>query len=609
MKIPLFSKIFGGCLLIIVLFSALIPLLSFNLIKTHYINTFTDNFKNLAIILLPEVTPLLEKQKFQELDAYVKTLKNRIHTRITIIDREGRVLADSEKDPKTMENHKIRPEVSEALSGSMGKSMRFSITVEENMLYVAIPIEQDTKISGVIRMSVSLRQIDSLLNELKKHILWIDVVMTVFSLAIAFMLSRGISAPVKTLVQAIKKISQGDFSAKIFLKNEDELKDLGDSINDMREQMRDLFADISGRNEELNTIISSMQEPLVVLDHEGIVKLSNESFKVLAGNELPHGKPRGNRSETRSMDQSQGKLRGIDPRGNNGIEGRFYWEAVRSPGFAELIKKAGTEKTYFSNEVRIHDRIFLGSVNFLISRNETVVVLHDITDLKNLEKIKKDFIANLSHELRTPLTAIKGFVETLEEEEDIKNRRYLEIIKRHTDRLMNIVRDLLLLSELEEKGELMEFEDVSIGSVIENILKIFENRANEKGLKIVFNVTHAIPLIKADPFKLEQIFINLIDNAVKYTEEGKITISINNDGANVLIEIVDTGIGIPGEHLPRIFERFYVADKSRSKRLGGTGLGLSIVKHIVNLHNGKIEVESAPGKGTKITVTLPINPA
>jgi two-component system phosphate regulon sensor histidine kinase PhoR len=609
MKIPLFSKIFGGCLLIIVLFSALIPLLSFNLIKTHYIDTFTDNFKNLAITLLPEVTPLLERQKFQELDAYVKTLKNRIHTRITIIDSEGRVLADSEKDPKTMENHKIRPEVSEALSGSMGKSMRFSITVEENMLYVAIPIEKDTKISGVIRMSVSLRQIDSLLNELKKHILWIDVAMTVFSLAIAFMLSRGISAPVKTLVQAIKKISQGDFSAKIFLKNEDELKDLGDSINDMREQMRDLFADISGRNEELNTIISSMQEPLVVLDHEGIVKLSNESFKVLAGNELPHGKPRGNRSETRSMDQSQGKLRGIDPRGNNGIEGRFYWEAVRSPGFAELIKKAGTEKIYFSDEVRIHDRIFLGSVNFLISRNETVVVLHDITDLKNLEKIKKDFIANLSHELRTPLTAIKGFVETLEEEEDIKNRHYLEIIKRHTDRLMNIVRDLLLLSELEEKGELMEFEDVSIGSVIENILKIFENRANEKGLKIVFNVTHAIPLIKADPFKLEQIFINLIDNAVKYTEEGKITISINNDGAHVLIEIVDTGIGIPGEHLPRIFERFYVADKSRSKRLGGTGLGLSIVKHIVNLHNGKIEVESAPGKGTKFTVTLPINPA
>ena len=363
MKIPLFSKIFGGCLLIIVLLSIFIPLLSFNSIKTQYVNTFADNLKNLAIALKPDVTSLLEKQRFQELDAYVKTLKNQIHSRITVIDGEGKVLADSEKDPKTMENHKIRPEVLDALSGDVGKSLRFSVTVEEDMLYVALHIEKDGRVSGVIRISTLLKQINSLLNDLKMHILWIALVMTMLSLVIAFMLSRGVSRPVKTLVQAVRKISQGNFDAKVFLKNEDELKVLGDSINDMGEQMQTLFADISERNEELDAIISSMQEPLVVLDHEGRIKLSNKSFNGLLQ--------------------------------NDGIEGKFYWEAVRSPGFAGLIKKAGSERIYFSDEVIIHDRVFLGSVNSLISRNETVAVLHDITELKKLEKIKKDFIGNL----------------------------------------------------------------------------------------------------------------------------------------------------------------------------------------------------------------------
>lgn len=577
MKINLFTKIFGVCLVIIILLSVLIPLLTFGSIKRQYVSVFSDNLKNLAVTLRPEITAFFETRRYQELDNYVKTLKYQLHSRITVIDREGKVIADSEKNPANMENHKIRPEVSEALSGDIGKSLRFSVTVEEDMLYVAIPIEKNGKKLGVLRVSALLRQINSLLNELKMHILWIALIVTILSVLIAFALSRGISTSVRKLVKAVKRISQRDFEAKVFLKNEDELKELGDSINNMGEQMRELFADISGRNEELDTIISSIQEPLVVLDKDGRIKLSNESFN-------------------RLVRSSEAK-------------GKFHWEAVRSPDFIELIKKANAERIYFADEVRINDRTFLGSVNFLISRDETVVVLHDITEFKKLEEIKKDFIANLSHEIRTPLTAIKGFVETLEDEEDIKSRHYLDIIKRHTERLMNIVRDLLLLSELEEKGEVLNYEYVSIGNIVENMLKIFENKAKEKGLKITLNIPDTTPGINADPFKIEQIFINLLDNAIKYTESGEITISLTNDDASIKIEIADTGIGIQKEHMPRIFERFYVVDKSRSKKLGGTGLGLSIVKHIVNLHKGKIDVESAPGKGTKFIVTLPINSA
>ncbi|MCX5810579.1 MAG: ATP-binding protein, partial [Proteobacteria bacterium] len=236
---------------------------------------------------------------------------------------------------------------------------------------------------------------------------------------------------------------------------------------------------------------------------------------------------------------------------------------------------------------------------------ETIVLLHDITDFKNLERMKKEFIANISHELRTPLTAIKGFVETLEDEEDVKNKRYLEIIKRHADRLIHIVGDLLLLSENEEKGAELELEEVSLKNIIENVLKIFENRAKEKNININVTIQDTLPFIQADPFKLEQMFINLIDNAIKYTEEGEITISITENNGLIVINVRDTGIGISNEYLPRIFERFYVVDKSRSKRLGGTGLGLSIVKHIVNLHGGTIDVESTPGKGTQFIITLP----
>jgi len=257
----------------------------------------------------------------------------------------------------------------------------------------------------------------------------------------------------------------------------------------------------------------------------------------------------------------------------------------------------------------LHDRIFLCSATFLKSGEEVVVVFHDITQVKNIEKIKKDFVVNVSHELRTPLTAIKGFVETLEEEVDGKIQHYIDIIKRHTDRLINIVRDLLLLSELEEKGVTLEIEEVNVKNTVERIIPLFEQRLREKNLTLNLKVEGNLPPIKADPFKLEQMFMNLMDNAVKYTEKGGVFISVKKvREQKVCIEIQDTGIGIPKEHLPRIFERFYVVDKSRSRSFGGTGLGLSIVRHIVLLHNGSIDVESSPGSGTTFSITLPVNP-
>ncbi len=574
MKRSIFSKVFGCYTLLVLCLSILFLFFSLRTIRHYYLSTLTENLKNLGTTLTIKITPLLAESKFQELDALVKSLGNRIKVRITIIDPNGKVLADSKKDPELMENHKNRPEVIQALRGNIGRSIRYSTTVKEDMLYVAMPIvEKGGKVSGVLRTSLFLSDINSLLDELKNNIIRIAVVIILISLFGAFIFSRNFTRPIKELIAAYRKVASGDFEVKVLLRNKDELKELADNFNTMTEQIKTLFKQLSSQKEELNSIISSVQEGLSVLDKEGKVLLSNESFKSIVQ--------------------------------NNFTEGKFYWEIIREPKFTQLIKKAKQEEKNLSEELELNDRIYLCSATFLEAREETIVIFHDITERKNVEKMKRDFVVNVSHELRTPLTAIKGYVETLEEEVDKKGRRYVEVIKRNTERLIAIVQDLLLLSELEEK-ESLEIEKVNIKEIVENVIRISEHKLKEKKLDFRVNIENDIPPLRADFFKLEQMFVNLIDNAIKYTEKGEISVSAKHDQEKIIIEIKDTGIGIPKEHLNRIFERFYVVDKSRSRKLGGTGLGLSIVKHIVILHKGKIDVESTAGAGTKFTVTLPL---
>ncbi|MBC7195598.1 MAG: ATP-binding protein, partial [Caldisericia bacterium] len=233
---------------------------------------------------------------------------------------------------------------------------------------------------------------------------------------------------------------------------------------------------------------------------------------------------------------------------------------------------------------------------------EVLYTIFDITSIKKFEEIKRDFVRDASHELKTPLTAIKGFVETIENE--VKNKRYIEIIKRNIDRTINIINDLLTLSKLEEKREL-EIEEFDFKDVLNSVLKIFEKKINEKGLKVLVNIEGEDTKILGDQFKIEQVLINLIDNAINYTDKGEIKITFYKENNKAIFEIEDSGIGIPKEHIERIFERFYTVDKSRSRKSGGTGLGLSIVKHIILLHKGEIEVKSEVGKGTKFKITIP----
>jgi two-component system phosphate regulon sensor histidine kinase PhoR len=573
MKRSFFSKIFIGYLLIIFALSSLTLVLSLNTIREFYRDTLTDHLRILAYTLNSETARLLDTGRANQLDGFIKTVGSKIQTRITVIATDGTVLADSEENIQSMENHSHRPEVVEALQGKTGKSIRFSSTVSRDMLYVAIPLEKDGQIAGVIRTSLFLGDIDNLLTKLNYHVAGISLGIVFIALLAAFLISNSVVRPIRHLTSAARKVASGDFSVRVFLKTRDELRGLADSFNRMNEEMEKMFSELGQQKEELESIIDSLQEGLLVLDKQGRVILSNESFRKIIRNQA--------------------------------VEGKFYWEIMRNPRFPELLKKAGLEKKKFTEDLTLADRVFMCSVTPLQGGDGIVSIFYDITEIRNTEKIKKDFVINVSHELRTPLTAIKGYVETLRKEVGTTpGNRYLEIVERNTDRLVNIVNDLLLLSSLEEKAAL-ELEDIDLGGFLENVIRIFDQRLKDKQLSLVIDVKENLPPIKADLFKLEQMLANLLDNAVKYTDRGEITVSMDVHDKRVRIQVRDTGIGIPKDDIPRIFERFYVVDKSRSRKSGGTGLGLSIVKHIVLLHHGTIDIESALGKGTSVTVTLP----
>lgn len=575
MKRTIFLKIFLACFLIIFTLTASILFFSFRAIRDHYRETLRTDLMHLGAALNLLAAPRVSAGELQRLDAWTKSFGEQIQTRITIIGRDGVVLADSKEDPVLMDNHGTRPEIAQALSGTVGTSVRYSTTMKAKMLYVAIPLETDEQNLGVLRVSLFLRDTNRLLNRLRDEMVEIAAIILLCSLLAAGLLARSLSKPIRMLRKASSKVASGDFSARVMLRNRDELKDLADSFNEMTEKMAASFDDLSHQKEELDSIIASLQEGLILVTKQGRITLCNESFHNMVG-----------RRE---------------------VVGRPYWGVIQDSRFAEWIGRLTKDKPTFSEELEFGGRIYLCSSAFLKTRESIVVVFHDITKMRHLEEIKKDFVVNVSHELRTPLTAIKGFAETLEKVDE-RNKSYLDVIQRHTDRLINIVGDLLLLSELEEKGVVLELENVDLKSLAHNILQMFEQRLKEKELDARIEVKGTPARIKADPYRLEQLFINLIDNAIKYTEKGGIIISLQQMDDRMVIEIGDTGIGISEEHLPRIFERFYVTDKSRSRTFGGTGLGLSIVKHIVLLHNGSILVRSEPDKGTTFTISLP-NPS
>jgi two-component system phosphate regulon sensor histidine kinase PhoR len=577
MRKSIFLRVFGGYVILFVLLAAVFLLFSFGTIKNYYLDTRAQELERIGRALDSQVSSLLESGRLAEMEVFVREQGRRMGVRLTVVSPDGVVQAESEQDPEAMESHRFRPEIAEALAGRVGRSLRYSDTLKAQMLYVALPLDRIGRVEGVLRLSLFVRDIRIFLTAVREDIGRAVAILIGLSILVAFLFSRRLTGPMHQMIKASRQVAAGDFTAKVRVRSSDEWTDLAASFNAMTAEVKALFDDLSKRKEEMDNAMASMEEGLLVIDKGGRIRLSNKSAKDMIGQEI--------------------------------LEGKFFWEVVRMSPFVDLIRRVKEQKENRFDEVLFGDRSILCRAAYLASQEGVVVTLHDITKMQNLARIKKDFVLNVSHELRTPLTAIRGYAEALEDEGGAGTKSYAETIIRHAERMIRIIEDLLSLAALEEKGLAYEPERVGLEEIAKNVVRLFEPRAREKQLELRLETAADLPPIDGDPFRLEQMFVNLVDNAIKYTEKGSVRVRLEKAGGGVVVEVEDSGIGIPEEDQNRVFERFYVVDKSRSRKTGGTGLGLSIVKHIVLLHGGRIDLKSRPGVGSTFRVFLPSPPA
>lgn len=508
-------------------------------------------------------------------------------SRVTIIDLRGEVLGDSEVPPpelKELENHLYRPEVQDALHKGEGSSIRYSATLRMPMLYVAFPFTAAAGEGGILRLALPLSALQK--TEASLHaILGASLALAILiSLILSYILSNVTSRSLRTMAATASRIGKGEFGKRIPVTSGDEVGELARVMNEMAVRIEGQLASISAEKNRLDTILRGMGEGVMVTDARGVVTLVNPAF----------------RSQFAIRDE---------------VEGRPLIEITRHPALHDAFKLVMETKNERLEEITLpaeREKTLLTHWVPLLERGEVqgvVAVFHDITDLKRLERVRKDFVANVSHELRTPVAVIKGYAETLlagpGEASPEQTARFLDIIHRHTERLAELIADLLTLSELEAGGMALELAPLSIEGTVRHVANLLEQKARDKGITIAYEGIDDLPLVLADRRRVEQVLINLLDNAIKYTPgKGAITVSAADAGEMLRIAVTDTGIGIPPKDLPRLFERFYRADAARSREQGGTGLGLSIVKHIVQLHGGTVAVESTPGKGSSFSFTL-----
>jgi len=574
MKKTLFLRVFATYLALLVFMAAAVSLFATRALRGRFIEDQRNHLENLAAVLSEPVLGFVDSGSADGLALYISAAAKAASIRITVISSDGTVLADSEKNPVDMENHLYRPEIFGALQGTAQSSLRWSSTLKADMLYLSRPLFRDGRTIGVLRLSRFARSLDFLFARLRGRILAIMGIVFGLALLLALAFSRSIIRPLRETIDASARVAGGDFAARVSVRHHGEFRSLASSFNAMASELGRMFAETTEQKEELASILGSIREGLFVVDQDGRILLANEAFRKLAGEEV--------------------------------FDGRLYFEVFRSSSLYDVLKRAHDSRANASGEVVVRDRTYLCSVAFLRGLEKRVVTLQDLTEIRELERIKKDFVTNVSHELKTPLTAIKGFVESLEGRVGEESQSALRTIGRNADRMIAIVEDLLVLSELEEKGPRLEKEPVDLRASAAGVLAIFEKAATAKGLELVLESGPDLPPVPADPYQMERLLVNLVDNAVKYTEKGRVAVRLRRDGDRLALEISDTGPGIPEEHLPHIFERFYVVDKSRSRKTGGTGLGLSIVKHITLAHGGSVDVASRPGEGTTFKVNLPL---
>jgi two-component system phosphate regulon sensor histidine kinase PhoR len=530
---------------------------------------------------------LLNLNSAQKMSDQLKQIARISSSRVTLVDAQGKVFADSEKDIAKMENHLNRPELQEAKLRGKGKSIRFSSSIGIDMLYVAITIKEGSEIKGYVRLARPLDDVQSMIEKVYQSIFLAMMIVTVIALVIALIFSYRLSAPIRAMERFTERLRQGHPVGTLLLETADETKKLADNINYLLDELQSQIRLANEEKSKLMTAFTSMTEGVLILNTEDKIEFVNQALSNILSEQY------------------------------GDINGKTLMEAFRSVDLQKAFLEFKETRINVSREITLGNiepvilNVSISAVQGHPEEEKTMIVFHDVTRLKKLEKIRIDFVANVTHEIRTPLTAIIGYLETIKAgaiNNINETKKFIDIILKQAERLNRLVEDLLTISKIELNEIRFNFENVFLSDAVTNVISIVEKKATSKKITIENNMPEKLRPVRADRDRLTQILVNVLDNAVKFTpESGKVIIAADETDAHSVVSIIDTGIGVPKDEIQRFGERFYRVDKTRSRDLGGTGLGLSIVKHLMIAHGGRMEIESQFGRGTKVSLFFPLH--
>jgi two-component system, OmpR family, phosphate regulon sensor histidine kinase PhoR len=513
--------------------------------------------------------------------------------RVTIIRADGMVIGESDEDPNLMNNHLDRAEVRQAQLEGVGESVRFSKTLGHNMLYVAMPIQKNNQIYGYLRLATDLVEVETAVRKLWLFLLLGLGLLFIVAGIISYRIAYGLTRPFEKMTRVARQISNMNYQSRVTIRTKDEIGDLGHAINTMADSLQFQMNRILENEGKLKSVLENLMSGVMMIDKDEQIALLNRKAEEILGFSSEE------------------------------LLGRKFHKAKQQFEFTQLIEECIHSEEHIRDEMVFYfpeERILEINLSPMFQANDEfagiLIVLHDITAVRRLERMRSEFVANVSHELKTPIAAVKGFAETLlagalNDKETA--RSFLQIIFDESERLNRLIGDILELSKIESKRIPLQFSPVHVKSFMENTLQMLRAEASKKRISLELQAEDDI-YMEADEDRLRQIVINLLSNGIAYTPEGgKVKVKViplytdgGKDPDQIRFIIADTGIGIPKKDLPRIFERFYRVDKARSRSSGGTGLGLSIVKHLVDLHKGHIAVDSETGAGTQFIIDLPV---
>jgi signal transduction histidine kinase len=564
--VTLARRLLAGSLIVVTALVAAIVLIAGGRLRDRLVEEKRDELARVGRVVALQWQPGADAQ------ALAQRAGGALGYRVTLIDSTGVVVGDAEFGPEArrrLENHFDRPEVVEARERGVGASRRHSASAGDDELYVA-----QRHPLGYVRVSITTRTLDEIVRGAQRDVLISGLLALLGALALATLFARSVSQPVVELRDVARAIASGDLHRRPALSAPGEVGDLATALYRMAEQLSARLGALEADDQLMTAVLESLEEGVIALDERGTVVRINERARSLLGATLPVPFPR---------------------------------ELLpRVASLREAIEMALAGRSTPSAEVTLHERTVAVASRPLGTGGGVVTVL-DLTVLRRLETIRRDFVANVSHELKTPLTAVSGYAETLLDDgiPAEQRRRFVETIRDNATRMQRIVDDLLDLSRIESGGWRPMVAQVNVGGTVQDVFTASQPAASAKGLALVDDVSPDATHVRVDPTAFRQIVTNLVENAVRYTREGSVTVRTRKADGSVWIDVSDTGIGIASEHLPRIFERFYRVDAGRSRADGGTGLGLAIVRHLVDAHGGRIEATSTVGRGTTISVLLP----